>query len=53
MSVKKLVIDITASVITSPPYTKPSSAIVDKILVESEKITETAKMCRGDRERVA
>jgi hypothetical protein len=43
MSIKKLVIDIAASVITSLPYTKPSSAIVDKLLVESEKIAKRKK----------
>ena len=43
MSVKKSVIDITASIITSLPYTKTSSKTVDKLLIESEKITEKKK----------
>ncbi len=52
MSIKKSVIDNAASIITSLPYTKPSSLIVDKILVESEKIAETERIDRGDRENV-
>ncbi len=51
MSIKKTVIDIAASIITLLPYTKPSGAIVDKILVESEKIAETERIDRGDQER--
>jgi hypothetical protein len=49
MSIKKTVIDITASVITSLPYTKTSSRIVDKLLIESEKITPK-KIERTDNE---
>jgi hypothetical protein len=43
MSIKKSVIDITASIITSLSYTKTSSKIVDKLLIESEKIAEKKK----------
>ena len=43
MSIKKSVIDVTASIITSLPYTKVSSRIVDKLLIESEKISEKKK----------
>ena len=43
MSIKKSVIDVTASIITSLPYTKTSSKIVDKLLIESEKISEKKK----------
>ena len=43
MSIKKSVIDITSSIITSLPYTKTSSKIVDKLLIESEKIAEKRK----------
>jgi hypothetical protein len=43
MSIKKSVIDITASIITSLPYTKTSSKIVDKLLIESEKIAEKSR----------
>jgi hypothetical protein len=43
MSIKKTAIDITASIITSLPYTKTSSKIVDKLLIESEKIAEKKK----------
>lgn len=41
MSIKKTAIDMAASIITSLPYSKTSSKIVDKLLVESEKIQES------------
>ena len=52
MSIKKSVIDITASIITSLPYKKKSSVIVDKILVESETIAENKRLIGGDQRRV-
>jgi hypothetical protein len=43
MSIKKSALEITASIITSLPYTKTSSNIVDKLLIESEKIKDKKK----------